>query len=77
MLRVDERRIEGREVRAPGVIRSFEGAERGIYAKTAEHNKNDENLDPPGIPAESAAEPRPRQERRGTRHRVTSEVAVG
>src|SRR5260370_32972379 len=77
MLRVDERRIERRQIRSPGIVGIFEGAKRGIDAKATEHNNNGENLDPPRVSAQSTAEAGLGRQGRGTRNRVTSEVAVG
>src|SRR6266436_8168360 len=65
---IDERRIKRREVRAPLVILAFKGAQCGINAETAEHNDDGENLDPPGIAAQSAAEARFGHKSRGTSH---------
>jgi hypothetical protein len=77
MLRVDERRIKGREIRAPRIVGIFKGAERCVHAESAENDDNRDNLDPPRVAAQSAAKTRLRQKRRGARHQVTSEVAVG
>src|SRR5450432_2797888 len=38
MLRIDQRRIKGRKVRAPAVKSTFESAQRGVQTKTSEHN---------------------------------------
>src|SRR2546429_2944470 len=61
MLRVDERRIKGREIRSPGIVGIFEGAERGVNTESAEHNDHGEDLYPPGVAAQGAAETRFRQ----------------
>src|SRR2546422_907024 len=76
MLRVDERRIKGREIRSPGIVGIFEGAERGVSAKTAEHNNHREDLHPPGVAAQGAAETRFRQRSWNTSHSMTSGVGV-
>src|SRR5258708_35633292 len=77
MLRVDERRIEGREVRSPLVKSSFESTQGRVDTESTHDDDDRNDLDPPGIPAQSAAESRLRRERRGSRHRDTSEVGGG
>jgi hypothetical protein len=55
---VDERGIEGREVRSPFVVLALEGAQGGVDAETAEEDPYGNEFGPPGVAAESAAETR-------------------
>src|SRR6266436_384731 len=76
MLRVNERRIERREIRSPRIVGILEGTKRRVDAETAEDNDDGEDLSPPGVAAESAAEPGFRQECGSTSHPIASSVAV-
>src|SRR5438132_5896425 len=49
MMRINERRIERRKVRAPFVIRPFEGAHRSVDTKSAEHDDDRNQFEPPRI----------------------------
>src|SRR5438876_859427 len=49
MMRINERRIERRKVRAPFVICAFEGAHRSVDTKSAEHDDDRNQFEPPRI----------------------------
>ncbi len=76
MLRVNERRIEGRQIRPPFVELSFKGAQRGVNAKSAHQNDDGDDFDPPSIAAQRASKPRFGQEGWRASHLGTSRVAV-
>jgi len=76
MQRVNERRIEGRQIGPPLVELSFKGAQRGVDAKSAHQNDDGDDFDPPSVAAQRASEPRFRQEGWRASHLGTSRVAV-
>src|SRR5215472_3718124 len=66
--RIDERRIEGRKVRPPGVVSPFERAQRRVNAEATKQNDNRKDLSPPRIAAHGSAESGFGQERRRAGH---------
>ncbi len=76
MQRIDERRIERREVRPPFVKLAFESAQRGIKTKPAKKENHGQDFDPPSVAAQRASKPRFGQEGWRASHLGTSRVAV-
>src|SRR6267143_929328 len=74
--RIDERRIERREIRAPGIELIFKRAESGVNPETTKGYEDGEDLNPPSVAAQSTAKPGFRHKCRGTSHSMTSGVVV-
>src|ERR1700716_1931086 len=53
---IDQRRIKRREIRSPGIERSFEGAEGGVDTEEAENEDDGQNLNPPCVSTQGTAE---------------------
>src|SRR5229473_62976 len=75
-LRIDERRVEWRNVRPPGIISPFESAPRGVKAEGTKNDKNRNDFNPPGIAAQSAAKSGLWQDVWQISHRMTSGMRV-
>src|SRR6476646_6658902 len=56
VVRVDQGRVKGREVRTPVVKFSLEGAERSINTEPSHHDDNRKIFQPPGIAPQCAAQ---------------------
>src|SRR5438552_5503418 len=56
VIRVDQRRIERREIRSPGVELSFEGPKCGINSEKAEDDDDGQNFNPPCVSTQGTAE---------------------
>ena len=56
MVRIDQRRIKRREVRAPGIELPFEGAKGGIDSERAQNDEDQQSLNPPCVPPQRATE---------------------
>src|SRR6476469_5650720 len=56
VVRVDQGRVKGREVRTPVVKFSLEGAERSINTEPSHHDDNRKIFQPPGVAPQRAAQ---------------------
>src|SRR5262249_49657341 len=56
VMRIDQRRIKRREIRAPLIEFAFEGAKRGINPEAAQDHDYRNCFHPPGVTAQRAAQ---------------------